>query len=189
MARRFALFAVAAAAFAAAATPAAAQGSIQSIGASVARSCYLAAESDASPRRDDFRNCDAALAGSLSSADDVVATFVNRGILYLRSGRFDAAITDFNRATALDPDEPEAYLNRASALLRREQVAPAIAQFNAALAKQTRRPALAYYGRGVAHEEAGNVRAAYQDYKRASELAPTWEQPRKELTRFRVVRD
>jgi len=117
----------------------------------------------------------------------MVATFVNRGILRLRRGDIAGAMADFDEATALNPEEPEAYLNRASALLRREEVVSAIAQFDTAIAKQTRRPALAYYGRAVAHEEAGNVRAAYRDYRRASELAPAWDQPRRELTRFRVA--
>jgi Flp pilus assembly protein TadD len=117
----------------------------------------------------------------------MVATYVNRGILRLRRGDLSGAMADFDAATALNPDEPEAYLNRASALLRREEVAGAISQFDTALAKQTRRPAIAHYGRAVAHEEAGNVRAAYNDYLRASQLAPGWDDPRRELSRFRVT--
>lgn len=114
MARCLLLFAAAAATFVA--SPAVAQ----VIGASLARSCYLAAESKMSPDMDDFRTCDAALRDG-GSAADVVATYVNRGILYLRSGRIEPAVADFDRATALDPGEPEAYLNRGSALLKRSE--------------------------------------------------------------------
>jgi hypothetical protein len=58
--------------------------------------------------------------------------------------------------------------------------------FDTAIAKKTRRPELAYYGRAVAHELAGQVRAAYQDYRQASRLDPKWRQPKLELARFRV---
>jgi tetratricopeptide (TPR) repeat protein len=151
--------------------------------------CYLAAESKMAPRGAELKRCDEALIEERSNPELKVATHVNRGILRLRRGDTDGALADFDAATAINPEEPEAYLNRASALLRQQQVSGAISQFNAALAKQTRRPALAYYGRGVANEEAGNVGAAYRDYRRASELAPGWEEPRRELTRFRVARD
>lgn len=157
------------------------------IGSGNARMCYLSAESKLAPRGVDVRRCDDALLEERSNPEVLVATHVNRGILRLRRGNTAGAIADFDAATALNPDEPEAYLNRASALLREEQVAGAIAQFDTAIAKNTRRPALAYYGRAVAHEEAGNLAAAYRDYRRASELAPNWEEPRAELTRFRVV--
>lgn len=187
MARRIALLAAAAAAtLVATASTAAAQSAVR-IGASAARSCFLAAESGASPRQDDFRTCDAALIDATTHRGDIVATYVNRGILHLRRGRIDAAIADFDRATALDPNEPEAYLNRGSALLKRAQVQSALTMFDQALQKRTSRPELAYYARAVAHEELGNVRAAHRDYLQASRLAPKWDAPRLELTRFRVV--
>ena len=47
-------------------------------------------------------------------------------------------------------------------------------------------PEKAYYNRAIAHEQLGNVRGAYFDYLKASELAPEWEQPRMQLTRFTV---
>ena len=171
------------------AAPLPAAAGVTVIGAGNERMCFLAAESKLTPRGAEMKRCDQALLEERSNEEVTVATHVNRGILRLRRGDMTGAIADFDAATALNPDEPEAYLNRASALLRQQQVAGAITQFDAAIAKQTRRPALAYYGRGVAHEEAGDLRAAYQDYTRASELAPAWQEPRRELTRFRVLRN
>ena len=110
-------------------------------------------------------------------------------VLRLRRGDTNGAMRDFDEATRLNPAEPEAYLNRGNVLLRDEQVAQAIAQFDSAIERQTRRPALAHYGRAIAYEESGNLRAAYNDYRRASQLAPGWEVPRAELTRFRMVRN
>ena len=157
------------------------------LGMGHARACYEAAESPAMPLRDDLDECDAALAGSATPFDDQVATRVNRGILHLRRGNLDRALADFDAATAMDPTEPEAYLNRGSLLLRQNQVEDAIAMFTAAIEHNTRRPELAYYGRGVAFETSGNIRAAYNDYRRAQQLAPRWDEPRLELARFRVV--
>ena len=64
----------------------------------------------------------------------------------------------------------------------------AIALFNEALARNTSRPELAYFSRGVANEVAGNLTEAYRDYKRAQELAPRWDLPGEELSRFQVTR-
>jgi Flp pilus assembly protein TadD len=159
------------------------------LGAGNARMCYLAAESNDRPDIAVLQRCSDALIEERADIVHVVATHVNRGILRLRRGDTSGALADFDMATRLNPDEPEAYLNRGSVLLRNEQTVDAISQFDAAIAKNTRRPALAYFGRGVAYEGAGNLRAAYRDYQRAAQLAPTWEMPRTELTRFRVSRN
>ena len=47
-------------------------------------------------------------------------------------------------------------------------------------------PEKAYYNRAIALEELGKVREAYFDYLKAAELAPLWEQPKMQLTRFTV---
>jgi tetratricopeptide (TPR) repeat protein len=168
-----------------AATPA--TGAVSVIGNSAARSCYLAAESRGAVALDVLRFCDDALAREALSDDEMVATFVNRGILKARLGELDEAISDYDAALSRDPDEPEAYLNKGFALLHLseagEQAKPL---FDTALAKKTRRPELAYYGRGVAHEMAGQVKAAYHDYRQASRIDPKWRQPKEELARFRV---
>lgn len=175
----------AAAAFFGFALPAAA--GVTVVGAGNARMCFLAAESDNIPDLRTIDRCDDAIEEERGNGRRLVATHVNRGILRLRRGDRAGALADFDRATALDPDEPEAYLNRGSMLLNNDETARAIVQFDNAIARNTRRPALAYYGRGVAYEESGNVRAAYRDYLRARDLAPTWAEPRTELTRFRLV--
>jgi hypothetical protein len=38
----------------------------------------------------------------------------------------------------------------------------------------------------VANELSGHVRAAYEDYRQASLLDPTWKDPKADLARFRV---
>ena len=139
------------------------------------------------PTMSDLRVCDEAFASEAMSQHDTVATYVNRGILKLRRNQVGAAIADFDQAIRLDPNQPEAYLNKGSALIRMNHSADAIGLFTVALEHNTERPELAHFGRAIANEDVGNVREAYNDYRRASELDPDWAEPRTELRRFRVV--
>jgi tetratricopeptide (TPR) repeat protein len=173
----------------AAGIPASTLAGVTVIGAGDARLCYEAADSPTPPRRIDMQRCDNALLRDNLSRYDTVATHVNRGILRVRTGQIDAAIDDFDDAIRIDPNQPEAYLNKGAALMRRDEADAdaALGLFTIALERNTRRPAIAHYGRAVAHEALGNVAAAYRDYRRASEIEPDWAEPRAELQRFRVV--
>ncbi|HEY1604232.1 MAG TPA: tetratricopeptide repeat protein [Allosphingosinicella sp.] len=174
-----------AAALAATAVPAVA--AVTVIGSTSARMCFEAADAALLPSRDSLVRCNEALSGENLSDYDTVATYVNRGILKLRLGESDSAIADFNTALARDPNQPEAYLNKGIAMLRKpDGWTQAMPLFDEAIARKTRRPALAYYGRGVANELGGNVRQAYYDYREASRIEPKWRDPRLELTRFTV---
>ena len=177
----------AAACIAACAAAAPASAAVVVLGNSDARLCYEAADSPMLPVLRDLRRCDEALLHETLTNYEMVATHVNRGILQLRRGAIDLAISDFDRAIAMDPNQPEAYLNKGAALLRRENAAEAMNLFTMALARNTTRPALAHYGRGIANESLGNLNAAYRDYTEASRIAPDWNEPRAELTRFRVI--
>ena len=177
----------AAACIAACVAAAPASASIVVLGNSTARLCYEAADSPSTPEARDLRNCDEALMHDTLTSYDSLATHVNRGILRLRLGRVDEAIRDFDLAIAMDASQPEAYLNKGAALLRRENAAEAMSLFTMALDRNTTRPAIAHYGRAIANETLGNISAAYRDYRAASEMAPNWREPQVELTRFRVV--
>jgi tetratricopeptide (TPR) repeat protein len=158
------------------------------IGNSAARLCFEAAEAGGSASITGMQRCDEALEREALSERDRVATHVNRGILRMQRGQMDAAIADFDRAMAKDPNEPETYLNKGVALLRKDSAnaEASIALFNAALEKRTNKPAIAYYGRAIAHEMGGRAKQAYLDYRQASLLAPKWQDPRRELARFQV---
>ena len=157
------------------------------LGNSDARMCYEAADSPMMPAARDVRRCDEALLREALSNYETVATHVNRGILRLRRGQIDDAIHDFDLAIQLDPNQPEAYLNKGAALLRRDNAAEAMTLFTSALDRNTTRPAIAHYGRAIANETLGNLSAAYRDYTAASQIAPDWREPRLELARFRVI--
>ena len=173
------------AALAVCAVPASA--SVMVVGSSNARLCYEAADSPLMPQLRDMQRCNEALNAGALSTYETVATHVNRGILRLRRGMIDEAIADFDEAMAIDPNQPESYLNKGAALIQRQNPSEAAQLFTVALQHNTQRPAVAHYGRAVANEALGNVREAYADYRAASELAPEWAAPRQDLQRFRVV--
>lgn len=156
------------------------------IGGGLARSCYEAALFDRA-NTETLATCDRALTEEALTNDDKVATHVNRGILRMHSNDLRGAIADYDRAIAMAPTEAEAYLNKGVAVLRDDNWQEARALFDAAIRYNTQKPELAYYGRAISSEMGGDVKSAYHDYKRASELAPEWQEPVTELTRFRVV--
>lgn len=174
-----------AAALGAVASPAA--GAVTVIGSSSARMCYEAADARGLPSPYSLGRCDQALEEENLSGYDMVATYVNRGILRLRMGDVDHAIGDFDDAIQRDPQQAEAYLNKGVAMLRRPQGwNEALPLFSAALDRRTKRPAIAFFGRAVANEMGGNVKAAYFDYREASRIEPKWREPQAELARFTV---
>jgi tetratricopeptide (TPR) repeat protein len=153
-------------------------------GGSLANACYENARHErSSPQALD--QCTGALTEGLGTRDRA-GTYVNRGIIYMNQGAYQRARADFERAIALAPALAEGHINRGAALLAQNDYDGAIASINRGLELTPEEPARAYYNRGVANEELGNLREAYADYRRASELAPNWDMPRTELTRFRV---
>jgi len=99
---------------------------------------------------------------SLALSDDFLprqvraVTHVNRSVLYLRRHESRLALGDANQAIELQ---------------------------NALSQEDTAR---AYFYRANANEDLGNTRAAYDDYRHAADLSPSWAAPRTELTRFQV---
>ena len=159
---------------------------VRVVGSGPGYACYKAAR-DQQSHSEAVKKCDQALASDLHIRDRA-ATHVNRGVMHLLRERYDQAMRDFDMAANLNPREPEAFLNKGILMLRNDGQARDVIQLaDAALAHGTRKPALAHYTRAVAHEETGNLRAAYRDYRQAAALAPDWDLPGQDLKRF-VVR-
>jgi tetratricopeptide (TPR) repeat protein len=165
----------------------AADAGIITVGDGFSRACYEASEAqNATPA--DIDICNLAFREQALDLQDQVATHVNRGILYYLNGNLAAANYDYDQALAIDPNEPEAWLNKGMAALKAHDSRSAAPMFEKALALKTVRPALAYYGRAIANEDFGNIRQAYADLQRARDLEPRWALPAEELRRY-VVRD
>ena len=155
-----------------------------SVGKSSALTCYEAAEHH-SRTLNSLNDCSRALTEALNQ-EEQVATLVNRGILHMLGRNYVNAHRDFDNAIALDPSQPEAFLNKAILGVQQDRSGAAVPLLDRALALKTRKPALAYYVRGIAHEDAGNLKAAYADLVRARTLAPGWNEPVEQLQRYRI---
>jgi len=162
-----------------------AQASVLTIGGGYAKSCYEAAD-DQMIARKGLDACNRALSEEALAPRDRVATHVNRGIVFLRRGSLAEADADFDAALTLDPRQAEAWLNKAILDVRYRNSADALPLVQKALENGTRQPALAYFVRGVANEDSGNIAAAYQDLQRARKLDPKWAEPEIELRRYQV---
>lgn len=134
-----------------------------------------------------LRDCNAAVADPAMIRSDRAATFVNRGIVLMHRGDMQAALSDYDAALALDPQLGDAHVNRAVVFIRQGRYADAIEAATAGLGLKVERPHAAYFNRAVAHEALGDLKNAYLDYRKASELAPDWALPKQELARFSVA--
>ncbi len=153
-----------------------------------ANSCHEAAQNDHNPRSA-LRDCNSALNDLALAPAQRAATFVNRGIVQMRAHNVSAAIADYDAAIATEPATAEAWINKGIAFVElggRDIEAAAL--LTEGLARNPARPALAYYQRAIAYETLGRVRDAYEDYARAAALEPAWEEPARQLQRFKVVR-
>ncbi|WP_299327719.1 tetratricopeptide repeat protein [Parasphingopyxis sp.] len=163
-----------------------AQGAVQVAGNSSAETCYVSAARQ-SDSRSDLQPCNFALDQEALTYRDRIATFVNRGIIQFHRGQYNLALADFDRALSMDAEQPEAMLNKAIALMRRDERGDeALPIFTRALELGTQRPAVAHYGRGLAHHLNGDLTAAYMDILTATELAPEWDAPRNDLSNYIV---
>lgn len=164
---------------------ASATAAVVTIGNPLALDCYNWAERR-DQRPDALDTCTRALKEALD-VDDRAATHVNRGVIRMIHRDLAGAEADFNAALALRPSLSDAWLNKGFLRVRTGDGSSALPFLERALQLRSRRPALAYYARGIAHEQAGNVRAAYADLVRARELEPGWSMPEQALARYSVV--
>ena len=63
----------------------------------------------------------------------------------------------------------------------------ALGDLNKGIDMGAREPQIAYYDRAIVNEALGNIRDAYEDYKKAVEIQPDFTLAIHELERFRVV--
>lgn len=179
-----------AAALLATALPLAAWSATISVGGqnALAHACYVAAEHGPSiSQRQALATCDRSLQEEALLVRDRMATHVNRGVINFRSRNLHAALLDFDRALALQPNQPDALINKALTMTAGDgDINEAIKLFDTALAGKPERPWIGYYGRAVAHELSMHDALAYYDYRRAQALRPDWTLPSAALTRFTV---
>lgn len=108
-----------------------------------------------------------ALAAPLTTATQ----FVDRGNDLLDRGRTDEAISDFNRAIALDPKNATALANRGIAQIWKGEVTAAIEDLDAAARIAPSHPVI-FRARGLIAEQKGDYRGAIEAYTSALAVQP-----------------
>jgi tetratricopeptide (TPR) repeat protein len=157
------------------------------IGGGAAKDCSIAAINGRSDRAS-VTTCTLALETETLSFRDRARTYVNRGVLQMRQRDYVRAVSDFDAASEIDPNLGEAFVNRGAAYVGTKRYGEGLTQIDLGLALGVKDPQKAFYNRAIAHENLGDVTAAYRDYTKAAELDPDWDAPKKELTRFTVKR-
>jgi tetratricopeptide (TPR) repeat protein len=150
-----------------------------------AQSCYQAAKYG-DIHGTGLDDCSEAMFGMANADPDLARTLVNRGVVYLHHYRFTMAQADFDSALTLNPKLGEAYANRGAARIGMGRFAQGISDIDLGLPLGTDEPEKAYYNRALAEEFLDDEKAAYFDYLKAEQLKPSWDAPKKELTRFTV---
>jgi tetratricopeptide (TPR) repeat protein/tRNA A-37 threonylcarbamoyl transferase component Bud32 len=113
-------------------------------------------------------------ARALASQPGVEARYsvhVIRGAERIRHGRFAAAVADLEAATALLPDQCEAYVNLAQAYRSQGRLDAAVEQLSKAIRLRPQ-SALAYRNRASLFLERGDRVAALRDFEQALRLEP-----------------
>lgn len=175
------------AAFMALCAASSAQAAISVLGNTVASSCYQAAEFG-SDTRSGIETCSYALNQETLSIRDKAATLINRGILRSRAGDAEGAVADYNSGLNSDANLGEGYVDRGAAYIVLRDYDSAMKDINHGLEMGARKPHIAYYDRAIVDEAMGNVRGAYEDYKKAVELEPNFSLATEQLARFKVIR-
>ena len=155
-------------------------------GTGPAKDCFNVAEFGGNAH-EGVEFCDAALEGPLTSSDRA-ATLVNRGVIRLRDHDNERALADINAGIAIDSSLGDAYVDRGAASIALGHYDDALADLNKGLSLGPHSPQVAYYDRAIIYERNGDVRAAYEDYKKALDIAPGFTPAADELKRFHVVR-
>jgi tetratricopeptide (TPR) repeat protein len=94
-----------------------------------------------------------------------------QGVEALNQGDTNLSLEKFNAALKLDPEMPEAYINRGIALMRLQQYVEAVADFDKA-AKLAPKSAEVFYNRARAYSLSGLYDKAVADYTHALKYAP-----------------
>jgi tetratricopeptide (TPR) repeat protein len=131
--------------------------------------------------------CTDALNGEVLEPFDRAGTLVNRGVMKLRRGEYEAAHADFDASIRLEPALGEAWVNRGAMYVGEHQYRAGLEDITRGLKMGTKEPEKAYYNRALAYEGLDDEKAAYLDYQQALNLRPGWDLPQKELLRFTVT--
>lgn len=114
-------------------------------------------------------SCAAIIQLSQETKEHLSIAYNDRGVAYHRKGQIDKAISDFNDAIRLDPNNAAAFNNRGSIYSKGDQYQRAIANFDEAIRLKPDY-AVAWYNRSIAKQEIGDGPGADTDLSAALNL-------------------
>ena len=123
-------------------------------------------EEDLVPVKDDEED--------LLEGDPEAAAYVGSGIAKHKSGDYDGAIADFDRAIAIEPNNVEAVVNRALCKQDKGDHYSAITDWDRALELKPDDGGW-YVNRGMVKEIIGDINGAIADFSQAAEVEPDCE--------------
>jgi len=164
-----------------------ANAAVRSLGGPLSQNCYEAALSH-DVRSFAIDGCTRALNEEGLLDPDRAATFVNRGILQMTAGRLSSADSDFDDALEINASLSDAWLNKGFLRIREGKGQEALPLVQKGIDNGARRQALAYFARGVAYEQAGDFRSAYNDLVKARQMEPKWALPKEWLAHYQIGR-
>lgn len=154
-----------------------------------AHDCYEMVRDGNTGTSDAIRTCRAALELGLLQTDQA-ATHINTGILYMRNGEYEESRQQYERAIALSPELPEAYINYGAALIYMYETDQAIEMLTQAVSLEQTEKAdklpEALFNRSIAYDRNENYKAAYLDLRRALNLRPDWPPALAAIKRYNV---
>lgn len=157
------------------------------LGSGIGKDCYDSALLYEKPRLKHIERCTEAIESKTVLGRNLAATYVNRGILYMRTSDFVSAIEDYDQALRIRPNLGAAFLNKGAALIEIGRPTEAIPVLLKSIELNTVNEQAAHYNLGVAYELTGDVTSAYRSLNKALELRPDWDLPKAQLRRYSVV--
>ncbi len=156
------------------------------LGDGLARQCYVDAVSGNQGKQRAIARCKAALRNVGMSKLNRASTWVNLGILQMRSGAYEESLVSYDRSLGIAPDSPEALINRGAALIYLGRNNEALDNLNRSIELGTKKLPVALYNRALAYEKLEQFENAYYDLKRALELDPDFVAAQRVLSRYSV---
>lgn len=153
-------------------------------GDSYARNCYTSASVVSRIHTESLvgvASCTHAIEYGKLSIRDLLATYVNRGILYVAKNDYERAASDYEAAVKLNPPSGEVYVNRGNLSFLKDSYNDAISEYNKAVDVGMEKIQVAYYNRAIVHERLRDFDSAEADYRRAIDADPNWFMPQAKL--------
>jgi len=153
--------------------------------------CYIQTLLEANPsnNRRALDICDEAVLETANDGESYnhAAALVNRADIRLRTEDYEGVVADSRAAVAVYRDLAQAYLNLGAGMIGLKHYQESLPFLDKAIELNGGDPERAYFNRGLAKENLGDIRGAYYDYRKALEINPDFKPANEQLTRFKII--